>query len=344
MQPTHRGAIMPAMTTSTLRGLLLVLLILVSACSSRPPTGDRLPRAAQQQLQQGLRLAPQQPDAALRHFEAAHRQAPGHPPLLLNMGLAHSQLQQHGAAAAWLNAWLATSAPSGQRSAIEQHYRRAQVEASTQATPLLREALRKALLQLQEAPATADALITPLASGMAAGGDIYGSLRLLSESERLLQQLGIQGGWLPAARDRAWETQALVLVLARQLPAAERARLNLRPGPRRDHFWDRLATRPAEAYRELPSVLQTRLDWIIPLAAPHTVPPRELPADAATRYRRAPLTLRTRELAEAITAAQTALAAAANASPEQQGQAATLFNTLLFLMDASAAERHTATP
>lgn len=335
---------MPFLPATRLHGLLLLLLMLVSACSSRPPAGDRLPRSAQQQLQQGLRLASQQPAAALRHFESAHRLAPGHPPLLLNMGLAHSQLQQHGPAAAWLNAWLATGTPSRQRGAIEQQYRREHVEASAQALPLLREAVRTALQQLQDAPATADTLITPLASGMAAGGDIYGGLRLLSESERLLQQQGIQGGWLPAARDRVWEAQALVLVLARQLPAAERARQNLRPGPRRDHFWDRLATRPAEAYRELPVALQTRLDWIIPLASPLTIPPRELPADATERYRRAPLTLRTRELAEALTAANAALAAAANASPDQQGQAATLFNTLLFLMEASAAERHTAPP
>jgi hypothetical protein len=329
---------------SVLPCLLLLLAALISACSSRPPAEGRLPRAAKQQLQQGLALTGTQPAEALRQFEAAHRLAPGHPALMLNMGLVHRQLQHHGAAAAWLNAWLATDAPSPQRNAIEQQFRHEQVEAGKQATPLLRDAIHTTLQHLQEAPATAEALITPLATGMAASSDIYGSLRLLSESERLLQPLGIQGGWLPTARDRAWETHALVLVLARQIPAAERARRNLLPGPRREHFWDRLATHPADAYRDMPAPLSSRLDWIIPLASFQTIPLRELPADAAERYRRAPLTVRTRELAEAITAAQTALAAAATATPAHQGKTATVFNTLLFLMEASAAERHTASP
>lgn len=328
--------------------LLLAWLVLVSACSSRPPAGDALPRAARQQLQQGLQLARQQPAAALRHFEAAHHLAPGHPALLLNMGLAHSQLRQHGAAAAWLNAWLATGVASPQRGAIEQQYRRELSAAGALATPLLRASLQHALRQLQESPATAENLVAPLARGMAAGGDIYGSLKLLSESRQLLPGDDVRAGWLPAARDSAWEALALVLVLTRQLPAAERARLNLRPGPRRDHFWDRLATRPAEAYRELPGALQARLDWIIPLAAPLTVPPRELPARRATAYRQPPLSVRTRELAEVMTAMQPELAAALRPdnrlAPAEQGLTGTRFNTLLFLIEASAAERHTARP
>jgi hypothetical protein len=326
-----------------LHGVLLALLMLISACSSRPPAADRLPAKAQQHFQQGMRLVAAQPAAALTHFEAAHRLAPGRPSLLLNMGLAHRQLNQHGAAAGWLNAWLATPTSSPQRADIELAYRHEQVEASKQALPALRNATHLALLQLQAAPASGDTLITPLAVSMAAGGDLYGGLRLLSESEKLLQEQGIQAGWLPAARDRVWEAQALILILARQIPAAERAWRNLHPGPRQEQFWNRLATHPATVYQEFPELngLASQPNWIIPLAAPYTVSYRYLPSDAATRYSREPLAVRARQLAETLTAAQTALSTAA---PERQGQAATRFNALLFLMEASAAERHTASP
>ena len=54
-----------------LKSLVLVLLALGTACSSRPPAGD-LPRTARQALEQGLTLTRQhQHAAALQQFQKA---------------------------------------------------------------------------------------------------------------------------------------------------------------------------------------------------------------------------------------------------------------------------------
>lgn len=339
----------------TVLPLLLVLLqALLAACSSRPSGQPpaALPSAAQQQFRQGLLLArQQQPAEALRHFEAAHRLAPGHLPLWLNMGLANSQLQRHGPAAGWLNAWLAAGTPSPQRGAIEQQYLREQDAARAQATPLLQQAIRQSFLELQTAPPGAESRIPILARDMAAGGDIYGALKLLAESQQLLSALKRPADWLPAARDRAWEAYALSLVFTRQPLLAEQARSNIRRGPLRDHFWEHLATAPGPAFAWLPAALTTQLDWIMPMARQFTTPPRNAPPVPAGNPARPALAERCRQLAEALSAAQPQLAVARadSAATTATGHtrttdAATRFNTLLFLMEATAAERLTASP
>lgn len=334
--------------------LLLVVQALLAACSSRPPGAApaTLPSAAQQQFRQGLLLArQQQPAEALRHFEAAYRQAPGHPPLWLNMGLANSQLQRHGAAAGWLNAWLAAGAASPQRGAIEQQYLREQGAARAQATPLLQQAIRQSFLALQTASPGTDSHLPFLARDMAAGGDIYGALQLLAESQQLLSALQRPADWIPAARDRAWEAYALSLVFTRQPLLADQARSNIRRGPLRDHFWDRLATAPGPAFSGLPAPLTAQLGWIMPMAGQFTTPPRSTAAAAAANPKRPALAERCRQLAEALSAAQSQLSAALvdSAATTATGHtrstdAATRFNTLLFLMEATAAERLTAPP
>lgn len=322
-----------------LKALLLMLLALVAACSSRQPAGD-LPRSARQPLEQGLRLTRQhQHAAALQQFQKAYRLAPGHPPLMLNQGLAHSQLQQHGAAAAWLNAWLATGLPSPQRGAIEQQYRREKDQAWGQATPLLQQVIRDHFLQLPHMADTAVAAqSTALARDISAAGDIYGALKLLSECERLLTEQARPHAWLSSARDQSWEAYALTLVLTRQLLLAEQARSNIRNERQRQSFWGRLARTPDQAYRYLPAPLQTRQDWIRPLAGQFLTPPLSV----SQPQERPPLRARTRQLAEAMRQAQAELASA-TALP-RGGEAATRFNLLLFLIEASAAERHTAAP
>lgn len=329
-----------------MKGLLLVLLALGTACSSRQPAGD-LPRTARQELELGLKLTRQhQHAAALQQFRKAYRRAPGHPPLMLNQGLAHSQLQQHGAAAGWLNAWLATGLASPQRGAIEQQYRREKEAAKASATPLLQQVIRTIFLQL---PDTADEIlarqVTRLAHDMAAAGDIYGALKLLSECERLLANEARPRGWLPTARDQSWEAYALTLALTRQLLPADQARNNIGNERQRHSFWTRLAKAPDQAYRHLPAPLGNGQDWLRPLAAHHATPP----LSATTSPPRPPLRERSRQLAEAMARAEQQLATILNhtmatGTPDSTAAVATTYNLLLFLVEASAAERHTAAP
>lgn len=323
------------------RALPLLLLAFLAACTSRPPADD-LPRAARQSLQQGLQLSRQkQHAAALQRFQQAYRLAPGHTPLLLNLGLAHGRLQEHGAAAAWLNAWLAAGLASPQRGAIEQQYRRDKDRARDQAMPLLAQALRAHFRQL---PNLTDAEMVrqtaSLATGMATAGDIYGTLKLLAECERLLKGQDRPTAWLASARDQSWEAYALTLALTRQLQPAEQARLGISNERRRQSFWQRLARAPDEAFRHLPPPLDHGHGWLGPLAARQLTPPLPTAPHAA----RLPLSDRSRLLAEAMTTAQAQLAATTASTPEATAVAANRFNLLLYLTEAAAAERHTAAP
>lgn len=328
-----------------LKALLLVLLALGTACSSRQPAGD-LPRTARQELEQGLKLTRQhQHAAALQQFQKAYRRAPGHPPLMLNQGLAHSQLQQHGAAAGWLNAWLATGLASPQRGAIEQQFRREKEAAKASATPLLQQTIRDTFRQLPDSSnETLARQVTRLAHDMAAAGDIYGALKLLSECERLLAAQARPRAWLQAARDQSWEAYALTLVLTRQLQPAEQARSNIDNERQRHSFWARVAKAPDQAYRHLPSPLNTGQEWLRPLAAQQATPPLTV----TNHPPRPPLRERSRQLAEAMARAEQQLTAvpgnSAIGDPAGHAAVANTYNLLLFLIEASAAERHTASP
>lgn len=326
-----------------LKSLLLALLALGSACSSRQPAGD-LPRTARQELEQGLKLTRQhQHAAALQQFQKAYRRAPGHPPLLLNQGLAHSQLQQHGAAAGWFNAWLATGLASPQRGAIEQQFRREKEAAKASATPLLQQAIHDLFRQLPDSrDETLARQASRLAHDMAAAGDVYGALKLLSECERLLAAQARPRAWLQTARDQSWEAYALTLALTRQLLPAEQARSNIDNERQRHSFWARLAKAPDQAYRHLPAPLNTGQDWLRPLAAQHATPP--LTATASPP--RPPLRERSRQLAEAMARAEQQLAAThrSTVTTSDPAAVANTYNLLLFLIEASAAERHTASP
>ena len=260
---------------------------------------------------------------------------------MLNQGLAHSQLQQHGAAAAWLNAWLATGQASPQRGAIEQQYRREKEQARDQALPLLEDAIRAYFRQL---PRLSDPDLaqqgTALTAGMAAAGDIYGALKLLAECERLLKALDRPTAWLAHARDQSWEAHALTLALTRQLHPAEQARLGIGNERRRQSFWERLARAPDEAFRHLPPPLDRGHDWLGPIAARQLTPPLPIRSDAT----RPPLRDRSRRLAEAMTRAQAMLTTPPAPDPLAAATTANRFNLLLFLIEASAAERHTTAP
>lgn len=364
---------------AVLRCTLALTILLLSACASQKaaPRPDSLPAAARKHLEQGYRLAQQQqPAAALHHFEAARKLAPRHPPLLLNIGLAHSQLQHHGAAAAWLNAWLATGVSSPQQAAIELQYAREHAAALARTNAALQRALQRLFRLMQDDPRPdLEHLVTPMARDMAGAGDIYGALQLLAETGRLLSAGARRAPWLPAARDRAWEAYARSLVYTRQAVLAEQARNNIQNRAVRDRFWRQLVDDPTSAFAQLPGNLHRALagnvegglEWIVPLALQYETPAaphqrrRQHLRRHPERYARPALPERTLQLAEAMTAAEPRPPAAWPGAPDEHsgngtqadmtavdvgrlaGHASAL-NTLLFFIQVTALERHMTPP
>lgn len=350
-----------------LRCTLALAILLLAACTGQKAAqrAEGLPAEARKHLAQGYRLAQQQqPAAALQHFEAARKLAPRHPPLLLNLGLAHGQLQHHGAAAAWLNAWLATGVSSPQRAAIEQQYQREHTAAQARTTAALQQALQQLFRLLQgDARPDSESLVAPMAREMAGSGDIYGALKLLAETELLLAARAHRATWLPAARDMAWQTYALSLVFARQAVAAERARSNIQNRAARDRFWSQLVDDPTPAFSRLPGNLRSGLEWIAPLALHYETPPGPHPRRRQhirrhpERHARLPVQERALQLAIAMTEMEPHLPvsapelSSAGRPAEMTGSAvsrlaglASTLNTLLFFIQATTLERQTAPP
>jgi len=354
-----------------LRCTLALAILLLSACTGQKaaPRPDGLPATARKHLEQGYRLTQQhQPAAALHHFEAARKLAPRHPPLLLNLGLAHGQLQHHGAAAAWLNAWLATGASSPQRAAIEQQYNREHAAAQARTNAALQQALQRLFLLMQDDPhPSLENTVKQMTRDMAGGGDIYGALQLLAETERLLSARAHRATWLPAARDLAWEAYALSLVFSRQVVLADRARSNIQNRLVRDRFWKQLADDPKPAFARLPGNLHSGQEWIVPLALQYETPPgqhqrlRKHISSHPAQYARPPLLERALQLAVAMTAVEPRLPVPTSVTvsePSVTGPHAMMtaaevsrlaghassFNTLLFFIQATALERQTAPP
>lgn len=347
------------MLPAGLRYLAVLIVLLLTACAG-PKTAQRpdvLPAAARQHLAQGVRLAQQQqPAAAILHFEAARKHAPRHPPLLLNLGLAHSQLRQHAAAAGWLNAWLATGAPSPQQAAIEQHYAREHTAALASTTAILRQSVQELFLRMQTLPRPEPEYpVMQLATNMAGGGDIYGALRLLAETDRLLTRDAHHPPWLQTARDSAWEAYALSLVFTRQPVLADQARHNIRHLHTRQRFWWQLAENPAAVFgarhAQLPGGrtwgLESSIGWIVPLALQYETPPgqhqhlRQQVSAQPARHARPDLQERTLQLAVATSRMNSRMVT--TDTRLLTGEACAL-NTLLFYMQATALERRTASP
>lgn len=347
------------MLPAGLRCLAVLIVLLLTACAGQKPAQrpDTLPAAARQHLAQGIRLAQQQqPAAAILHFEAARKLAPRHPPLLLNLGLAHSQLKQHAAAAGWLNAWLTTDASSPQQAAIEQQYSREHTAAQAGTTAALRQSVQQLFLRMQMMPRPElEHPVTQMARNMAGAGDIYGALQLLAETDRLLARDAHHAPWLQMARDSAWEAYALSLVFTRQPVLADQAQHNIQHKPTRQRFWWQLAENPAAVFSarhdQLPGGrswgLESGLEWIVPLALQYETPAgqhqrlRQHVSAQPARYARPAVQERALQLAVAtsrmhsrMTTADTSLLA---------GEASAL-NTLLFYMQATALERQTVSP
>lgn len=343
-----------------LRYLAALVILLLTACTGPKtvPRPDALPAAARQHLAQGIRLAQQQqPAAAIQQFEAARKLAPRHPPLLLNLGLAHSQLKQHAAAAGWLNAWLATGAPSPQQAAIEQHYHHEHTAALASTTAALRQSVQDLFLRMQTLPdPELEHPVTQMASNMAGAGDIYGALQFLAETDRLLARDAHHAPWLQMARDSAWEAYALSLVFTRQPVLAEQARHNIRHPHTRQRFWWQLAENPGAVFSarhsQLPGGrawgLDSGLEWLVPLALQYETPPgqhqhlRQHVNAQPAHYARPALPARALQLAVATSRMNSRLIATTD--PGLLAGQASALNTLLFYMQATALERQTASP
>lgn len=220
------------MSATTHPLLLLIALALLAGCTARRPPplpegADALAGSARKAFVQGHAAATGgQPALALQHFAQARRQAPAHPPLLLNIALAHDALGQPAAAAGWFNAWLATPAGGPRRADVALRYRQALAAARSADTALLQAGLRALFSELPGLPAARQQQrLRRMALDMAAAGDIYGALQLLAEAAKPGSGLHPGGAAsLDDLRDEAWRQHALLLAWTGQGAAAERAR------------------------------------------------------------------------------------------------------------------------
>lgn len=327
--------------------LLLIALALLAGCAARRPAplpegADTLAGSARKAFVQGYAAATGgQPALALQHFALARRQAPAHPPLLLNIALAHDALGQPAATAGWFNAWLATAAGGPRRADVERRYRQALAAARSADTAALQAGLRALFGELPGLQAARQKQrLRTMALDMAAAGDIYGALQLLAEAAK--PGSGLHPGGAAALddlRDEAWRQHALLLAWTGQGAAAERARANIgAPALKRD-FWWRLATDSARELARLPPVLRREGAWLARLAEQSTPEPAERERLALHNRRlpppaRSPLLARSLQLAELLAAAP-----APAAPPEAAARAALARQQLLFLLEALAAER-----
>lgn len=350
-----------------LRCLLALMILLLPACAGKKVLRgpDSLPSAARKNFEQGYRLAQAgQAAVAIRYFEAARKTAPRHPPLLLNLGLAHGQLQHHGAAAAWLNAYLLSGIPLTQQTTPKQQYEQEKTAARTHTDRLLQLALQQLFQQLEGGVSPELKSTVKLAArDMASGGDIYGALQLLVEVDKRLSSRSLPAlertAWLAEARDLAWQAHAQTLVYTRQGVLADQARGHIQNRQRRDSFWWDLAQNPAQQFTILPAPLRQNLEWVLPLALHYETDRRQqeqLKARIARNpslYAQARPDLLTRALQLAVLLSDTetrlpaALSAPGMATLAASDAPATLLvkraselNTLLFFLQATELERH----
>ncbi len=343
------------MSATTRPLLLLIALVLLAGCAARRPAplpegADALAGSARKAFVQGYAAATGgQPALALQHFAQARRQAPAHPPLLLNIALAHDALGQPAAAAGWFNAWLATPAGGPRRADVELRYRQALAAARRADTALLQAGLRALFNELPGLPAARQQQrLRRMALDMAVAGDIYGALQLLAEAAK--PGSGLHPGDAAALddlRDEAWRQHALLLAWTGQGAAAERARANIgAPALKRD-FWWRLATDSPRELARLPPALRREGAWLARLAeqsAPEAAERERLGEHNRRRPppARPPVLARSLQLAELLAAA--AAAPAAGEPPEAALRAALARQQLLFLLEALAAERGLGQP
>jgi hypothetical protein len=111
-----------------------------------PAQPTAMPRAAQEEYDLGVTASDQKEWAlAIRHFTAAQAQAPDHPKILYNLGVAHSQLD-HLAGAAWLHAYLAAdpTADADKTARVQKEIRRLDSVARLKVEKLLDTAIKVA--------------------------------------------------------------------------------------------------------------------------------------------------------------------------------------------------------
>lgn len=125
--------------------LILAGFFLPSAAFSETVLPDKLDADTELSFKKGMLAAEQGAlDLALNYFKEVQGKAPLYPPVLFNLGLAHSQAGHELTAIGWLRAYLVSNAAPEDKKAVEEELLKLEVSVEAKATDIMKQAVELA--------------------------------------------------------------------------------------------------------------------------------------------------------------------------------------------------------